>query len=348
MKSALFILITLGCGVPADGGIREAPVKLTALVLEQPDGGGVDAGVEEELDVGDAGVWDAGAAPVRVADMNLRLPPHRSSRYVARCRREARREGVVVEALENKPEARARARALARSGVLDPVLIFSRMAYGEAGSPQPGRNDQEYFAMLAVMDSLRGGMSRVEMFVNSAPRRVFPHPGHVRNAWIAELQLDGRRPPSWPRPQGRRFHSYPTWRSYGCPRWLATVDAVRRLLRVHPDRVGAGSCEEVPDHWGGAMDQHRADRGGWRMIRCGHTLNRYFVVPERAARRGLPAQNQVLEGATGRGDASDELRAGHVQRPPEGVQRGGVPDLGSVVLDLRVRGDGQRQADGSS
>jgi hypothetical protein len=214
---------------------------------------------------------------------------YRNPRYVQRCRVEARRDAPESSTVEDRSEARSRAVLLARSRQLDPVLLLARIAYGESGTPQPGRNDDprtplvdEYEAFLAVMDSLRGQMSREEMMVRYAPRRVFPRAEDSRQRWVSEVQLDGSRPPSWPAPRNRRFHPHPGWRHYGCPRWLATVDAARAVLRAHPTDVGRGPCERQPDHWGGAMDDHRALRAGWRPVDCGTTLNNFWSVPPRA------------------------------------------------------------------
>ena len=228
---------------------------------------------------------------VRVTQRNA----YRNSVYARRCRVEARRDAPVSSTVEDRSEARSRAVRLARARELDPVLLLSRIAYGEAGTPQHGRNDDpttplvdEYEAFLAVMDSLRGEMTREEMMVRYAPRRVFPREEDVRQRWLSEVQLDGARPPSWPAPRNRRFHSYPSWRHYGCPRWLATVDAARAVLRAHPDDAGRGPCERRPDHWGGALDDHRAIRAGWDPVDCGTTLNNFWSVPSRRASSAKP------------------------------------------------------------
>lgn len=213
--------------------------------------------------------------------------PYRSARYQAICRRDSRVDTAAAVTVESRTEARERALEEARSDQLDEVLIFARMAYGETGTPIPGLNDDpgtplmdEYEGFLAVIDHRRGQMSRVEMMVNYGPRRVFPRESDVRQRWIAELELNGHRPPSWPRPRNRRFHDYPTWRHYGCPRWLATVDAARQLFRHYADRrVGRGPFPEVPHHWGGDMDAWRAERGGWRTIRYRFARNNFWVVP---------------------------------------------------------------------
>lgn len=221
--------------------------------------------------------------PAALASTRPRAP-YRNPQYRLQCRREARISTFRAEAMESKPEARTRARALARAGDIDPVLFFSRIAYGEEGTPRPGRNDNGYEAMLAVLDFRRqhiGGISRVEMFAIYSPRRIFPHPETSHHqAWIAETELNGHRPPSWPRARGARSAIYPTWRDYGCPRWLATIDAVRELFEEHPDDIGTGPCRERPHHWGGDMDYHD-DNPLWRQIHCGITEDRFWVVDAR-------------------------------------------------------------------
>lgn len=214
--------------------------------------------------------------------------PYRHARYQTRCARESRLDASPATTVEDRAEARARALQQARGGGLDEVLLFARLAYGETGTPVPGRNDDpstplvdEYEGFLAVIDHRRGQMSRAEMMVYYGPRRVFPRESDVRQRWIAELTLDGRRPPSWPAPRGERFHSHPAWRHYGCPRWLATVDASRTLFRHYEGRrVGRGPFPEVPHHWGGDMDAWRARQGGWRTIRYPFANNNFWVVPE--------------------------------------------------------------------
>lgn len=210
--------------------------------------------------------------------------PHESPRYTARCREEARRDTPVAISIEVREDARTRARALAREGSLNTVVIFARMLYGETGPPIPGENDDEAEAILAVMDSLRGRMSRVEMFVTYSPRRIFPQLDDQRQQWLAETQLDGTRPVSWPRPRYARHHEYAAWINYGCPRWLATVDWSRRTLRANPGNIGQGPCSEIPDHWGGDIDDPNT---GWKYISCGTVRNGYYVVPARAARREI-------------------------------------------------------------
>lgn len=231
-------------------------------------------------------------ATVSVAEMQRERAAYRDPRYVRRCGTESRRDTPVAERVEDRDEARARARALARSGELDTVLIFARVLYGETGTPNPRHNDDprtplwdEAEAILAVIDQRRGRMSRVEMMVNYSPRRVFPETDDERQQWIAELELDGTRPASWPRARQLRHHEYPPWRQYGCPRWLASVDAARRVIRAHPDRIGAGPCKEVPDHWGGTMDRYGFERG-WRRVQCarGFTRNLFWIVPSREDR----------------------------------------------------------------
>ena len=257
----------------------EAPVPAPVLVEAQaPVPAPVPVGTTSGADVGPPEVV---RAPVRAPRMLL----HRNPRYIARCRRESRRDAPRAVTVEDRAEARRRALNLVRGGTLDEALLFARMAYGEEGPPYPGRNDDGYLAMLAVMDSLRGSRSRLLMFATYSPRRLYPHPGDVRQQWVAELQLDGRRPPSWPASRSRRFHAYPSWRAYGCPRWLATVDAVRALLRRRSEPVEAGPCAEVPDHWGGSMDTPRAKHAGWRAVDCRRTRNRFWVVPARAVTR---------------------------------------------------------------
>jgi len=271
--------VALDISTPDDSDVHAT----SAMESGEPEAGSLDTGAVEDVTIHEAepeAIVTHGPT-VLVSDIMAPMP-YRNRRYVARCRREARRDAPAAITVEDRDEARRRARALARAGMLDPVLVFARMSYGEAGTPLPGRNDDDYYGMLAVMDAQRGAMSRVEMFVNYSPRRIFPMESDVRMRWIAELQIDGSRPPSWPAPRHVRRQTAPSWAAYGCPRWLATVDAVKRLLRSHNATVGAGPCTEVPHHWGGTMDTPRALRMGWRRISCGTTVNGFWVVPSRA------------------------------------------------------------------
>jgi len=296
---------------------RQAPPVAIALPTERGDDGSAAETVEEPR-ISEAELSrtertfeydpNAIAIPVSVA-----APPpqaYRNPRYLRQCRRDSRRGDLPEsERVEVKSEARTRARQLARDGQLDEALIFTRMAYGEEGTPTEDNADG-YHAMLAVIDFQRGGMSRVEMMVNYAPRRVFPQTGDSRAAtrqrWIAELQLNGRRPPSWPAHRSARWHSYPPWQSYGCPRWLATADAVRPLLRRYEGRpVGRGPCEEVPHHWGGDMDDH-SDDCHWRVIDCGRTADTFWVIDEVCREQSLPGQSEVLQVAADDDHATNE------------------------------------------
>lgn len=215
----------------------------------------------------------------------LRAAPYRHERYRRQCREDAALDAPEATLVHDRSEARRRAITVARRGAIDPVLLFARVVYGETGTPYPGRNDDlstprvdEYEAILAVIDQRRGERNREEMLATYAPRRIFPSPEDARQRWIAELQLDGRRPPSWPRALGDR--QYPGWRSYGCPRWLAAVDAAREVWDYYRGRpIGVGPCDEAPDHWGGRMDDPRAIQSGWRRVSCGRTRNNFWIVP---------------------------------------------------------------------
>lgn len=333
LRTLLFLAALLCCGCTNLTNTGEPSTVTTST----PDAEPVDLDEENEEEAASELVAEADedarpvAASITVAEaVRVQPMPYRNERYITRCRRESQQDAPEAETMESKPAARERARALAREGAVDEVLLLSRVAYGETGTPQPGINDDpatptwdEVDAFLAVMDGRRGLMSRVEMFTNYSPRRIFPHPEDVRQRWIAELQLDGARPPSWPAPRQRRFHGYPPWRSYGCPRWLATVDAVRRVLAAHPRRItaGTGPCEQRPDHWGGEVGvDDRAVRLGWRLVDCGSTRNRFWVIPG-PDEEPLPRPSPVLDRAP---DADDEPRAQDEPRgagvsPPEGV-----------------------------
>lgn len=221
-------------------------------------------------------------AAIAVSEV-VRIPVYEQDRYRRRCRTESRRAAPSAERVEDRDEARQQARLMARDRAIDPVVMFARIAYGETGPPQLGENDHpstqlwdEAEAFLAVIDQRRGRMSRLEMMAVYSPRRVFPRPDDRRQQWLAEVQRDGRTPPSWPT-------SGPPWRTYGCPRWLATVDAAKAVLEARDESVGKGPCDEVPDHWGGSFDTFPFEHG-WRRVVCagGHTRNLFWAVPSRS------------------------------------------------------------------
>lgn len=223
--------------------------------------------------------------PAALAVSNIeRVAPYQSDSYERRCLEESRSTTGRAERVVDRDEAREQARLTARDGALSTTLLFARIAYGETGTPDPveGLNDDpttalwdEAAAILAVIDNLRRSRSRAEMMAIYAPRRVFPRPDDERQQWLAEVTLDGRMPASWHSSRG-------LWRAWACPRWLATVDAVKAVLEEHPDDIGAGPCTEVPDHWGGEMDTQARERG-WRRVVCarGHTRNLFWAVPAR-------------------------------------------------------------------
>lgn len=282
--AAITLLLSCSSGAPPE------VITPVAEEVEALDGGEVvsdpEPVVEAEVELGEVEVV-VPVETISVAEMVSQRPAHRDPRYTSRCRGMSRSHAPVAETVGDKDQARARAVADARAGLLNEALLFARVVHGETGAPSRQNDDpatplwDEAEAILAVIDSRRGEAGRVEMLARYSPRRVFPHPEDERQKWIAELQADGRRPPSWPRPRGRRHHEHPTWESYGCPRWLATLDAVQRVLSAYERRsVGAGPCEQEPDHWGGEMDTY-GETLGWRRVSCGVTRNLFWVVPGR-------------------------------------------------------------------
>lgn len=88
--------------------------------------------------------------------------------------------------------------------------------------------------------------------------------------WVAGLRLDGRQPAEWP--------ASASWARYR-PAWLELVRHVDDVL----EGAVLNPCPGA-DHWGGRMDDHRAERAGWTRIECDMpTRNRFWRVPRRAA-----------------------------------------------------------------
>jgi len=275
--AAVCVSYCSGCSPPPTR-TEIRPVAPIEILLD----GGFDAGVscptptEEEEP-------DAHAITVAEALRFRALNPYMSPHFRPICRRDSWRGDLeLAETVLSKPEARVRARSLARAGALDELLIFARVLYGEEGPPTH-ENPDGAAAILAVIDYQRNRMSRVEMMVNYGPRRVFPHPGEgrrkTRSRWLAGTALNGRRPRAWRDELIVHNPGHPRWRFYGCPRWLSTIDWARDTLELYPETVGAGPCEEVPHHWGGDMDDH-ADDCHWRVVDCGVTEDTFWVVDE--------------------------------------------------------------------
>jgi len=148
------------------------------------------------------------------------------------------------------------------------VLELSRVAVSESGFD----SEDDHRAILEVLRDVGRRMGRAS--VAEAARRysrratgVLP-PLNLRQAWIAELDLEGREPSFWP-PNG------PPWAAYR-GRWLALVERSRRLLRAK----GGPVCGA--HHWGDERDAERARRYRWIEVDCGKTQNRFFRVPGRS------------------------------------------------------------------
>lgn len=113
--------------------------------------------------------------------------------------------------------------------------------------------------------------------------RAFDADRRDARAYLPHLRLDGREPMRWPTtsmiaPEGlgpSRVRPHPSWSAYRA-RWLRLVEGARAVLR--------GDVEDPcrADHWGGAMDDHRAERAGWVRAECAvETANHFWRVPRR-------------------------------------------------------------------
>jgi len=122
-----------------------------------------------------------------------------------------------------------------------------------------------------------------------------------------------------------------------------------RCERVCTDPTDRSTCSNR----GACDDPIACSRDLARIPGTEHFRSAYWC---RRGRRGCPTEIdpvciQFLPPEEGAQHATDELRSrdGQVQDPQEGVQRGELPVVGPVVLDLHgVPGDGQRQAGGTS
>lgn len=145
------------------------------------------------------------------------------------------------------------------------VRDLSAVCTGEAGW-DPATGD-----CAAIVHVLRG---RAERQGVSLARMVHAYSGrHTgREAsprpWVAHLRLDGEQPAEWP--------ASASWTRYRQP-WLVLVAHVRDVLAGNVD----DPCDGEADHWGGPMDDHRAERAGWTRLDCGPTRNHFWHVARR-------------------------------------------------------------------
>ena len=103
--------------------------------------------------------------------------------------------------------------------------------------------------------------------------RVFNRRRADRRAWIAWLEPNLSKPRFWP-----ANLSWPVFR----PRWRTLLRVAQGVLSgTVPDPC----APQLPDHWGGIMDDHRAHRAGWTLAACSaNTLNNFWIVPRRRRR----------------------------------------------------------------
>ncbi|MFW6049757.1 MAG: hypothetical protein ACODAU_01210 [Myxococcota bacterium] len=98
--------------------------------------------------------------------------------------------------------------------------------------------------------------------------RVFERNRRDARRWIAHLHPAGLRPEGWP-----ETLPWEKWQK----RWLALYQHAGRILRGEVDNP----CQRPPDHWGGDMDDWRAEKAGWRKVNCGDTHNNFWSVRQR-------------------------------------------------------------------
>ena len=84
-----------------------------------------------------------------------------------------------------------------------------------------------------------------------------------RRRWICGLVESAGRPEGWP-----ASLAWPRYRQ----RWIDTIAHAHKVI-AHEVAL---PCDERPEHWGGAMDDHRARRAGWRRIRCAPRVLNHF------------------------------------------------------------------------
>jgi len=137
----------------------------------------------------------------------------------------------------------------------------ARVSVGEAGW-DPATGDA-----AAITNVLRRRAERRGVSISRMARLYST--GHFdgarsRRRWIAGLTLAASRPSGWP--------AQLAWRGDYRARWLAMVEHVRSVLRGEVPDPCPGA-----DHWGGPMDDWRAERAGWARVECrSPTRNRFW------------------------------------------------------------------------
>lgn len=140
----------------------------------------------------------------------------------------------------------------------------ARIGIGEAGW-DPATGDAAAITHLLQRRADRQGLSlrRMARLYSSSH---FDE-GRTHRRWVVGLTTEARRPPGWP--------SGLPWRGGYRELWLRMLEHVRAVLRGEVPDPCPGA-----DHWGGAMDDWRAERAGWERVDCSTpTRNHFWRVP---------------------------------------------------------------------
>lgn len=189
------------------------------------------------------------------------------------------------------------------------VEYLARILVSESGwlDTVHGTNANEGEAILLVL-ARRAHLTGWTL--REAMERYSPRATGVRQArgprgrWVQTLSITGRVPDGWPT-------QLPWYGRDGfLRRWKVRLAEAEDLLRWWGSdlevmaELAEVTCGGVwPDHWGGAMDDHRALAEGWVRVQCGHTHNHFWVVPRlRSLRSAVPARAVTIPAEIARGD----------------------------------------------
>jgi len=145
-----------------------------------------------------------------------------------------------------------------------PVECLARIYFHEHEGGNRADHRLLFHVLARVAGSDRPSLRAMKAY-SSRATGVAP-PRSDRTRWIAQLRLDGARPPAYNRTE--------PW-SEARPRWMAAIAAARADLRSTPPPP---SCRYRADHWGGRGIDDRTD-DGWFESQCDGTLNRGWCDP---------------------------------------------------------------------
>ena len=155
--------------------------------------------------------------------------------------------------------------------ISDQALDLARICASEAGLRAEPAADCAAISHLLIRRAAL--LDRpLPLLARQYSTRVFNRRRSDRRRWLAWLDTSGSAPRYWP--------AALDWARFA-PRWLVLQRIAQGVL---DGRVADPCAPDRVDHWGGAMDDHRAHRAGWRLAACSaRTLNHFWIVRRRGA-----------------------------------------------------------------